>query len=417
MPELTMRAGSAIITPSMPGELAGYAARQGAISEGTHDDLEAALLVLDDGTTQVAWLSLDAIGATQELVTELRTAITGHLRCDAVMVCASHSHSAPSAWAGAPDEPAAAELIAAVGLLASEVAARPAVPVTAEWSQAEVVGVGTNRHDPAGPHDRSIGVLTLRDRGPIALMADFATHPTVLGPDNLRWSADWPGALRRRLREIAPVVLFTQGAAGDVSARFTRLGATFDEVERLGAIAAEASQQGESHTLAPRLRLASAVVPVDRRALPDPADAEVAVQSAAEAVDALGGDPQDPAVRLAQSRLDGARVQRDLAIDRQSGPVQLPIDVVALGDIAWVYLPVEPFASVGHRITELSAYPVTRVIGYSNGYLGYLADAPAHADGTYEALSSTFVPEAAEQVVAAAVELLASIHADLETTR
>ena len=63
MPELLLRTGSADVTPSRPGQLAGFAARDGALSTGTHDALLAELLVVDDGVTRTGWLTLDASGA------------------------------------------------------------------------------------------------------------------------------------------------------------------------------------------------------------------------------------------------------------------------------------------------------------------------------------------------------------------
>ncbi len=399
-----MRAGWAVITPTAAGELAGYAARAGALSQGTHDELEAALLVLDDGTTTVAWLSLDVLGVAEPLAEDLRAAVAAALPCDEVLVCASHTHSGPLAWP---------ELLSAVTGFVTRVASGPALQVAAEWVDVEVDGVGTNRLEPSGPHDRTLGMLQLRDAegGIRAVMTDFATHPTVLGPENLLWSADWPGAFRSQLRAAlgGPVVLFTQGAAGDVSTRFTRRAATFDEADRLGKIAATAAvNPGPGRTLTPRLGLAGAAVQVQRRPLPALADAELEVERAAAEVAALGDDALNPGVRLAQTRLDGARVQRDLVLAGGSGPISLPISAATLGDVAWVYLPVEPFASVAEAITDRSPFATTRVIGYTNGYAGYLADEAAHRDGTYEALSSVFAPQAADEVADAAVALLAA---------
>ena len=70
--------------------------------------------------------------------------------------------------------------------------------------------------------------------------------------------------------------------------------------------------------------------------------------------------------------------------------LDLPIAVVAVGDAAWVHLPVELFASFGLAIRERSPFPWTRVIGYTNGYYGYVADEAAHRDGVYEASASRF---------------------------
>jgi hypothetical protein len=123
-------------------------------------------------------------------------------------------------------------------------------------------------------------------------------------------------------------------------------------------------------------------------------------------------------VRILQTELDGARVQRDLAAAELPPRLALPLVVVSIGPVAWLHVPVELFASLGARIVAASPFAHTRVIGYANGYLGYLADAAAHDLGSYEALSSYFGPSSSDEFVAAASDLLTHAHARslLETT-
>ena len=61
---------------------------------------------------------------------------------------------------------------------------------------------------------------------------------------------------------------------------------------------------------------------------------------------------------------------------------------------------------MGQRMREVSPFPITLVIGYANGYAGYLMDDAAHTLGTYEALASPFGPRAATTVEAGAIALL-----------
>jgi hypothetical protein len=306
-----------------------------------------------------------------------------------------------------------------VRALARSVATDRGTPVQADWAAARVAGVGTNRLSAAGPHDNTVGVLALRDgRGGLrAVLFDFATHPTVLGPTNLQWSADWPGAARTALHGAldaagAPVIGFLQGAAGDVSTRFTRRGDDAAEVARLGAIvAAEVLTVLDlgGRPLDGTVRATSGAVRLPRRTLPSPEDADHAVVAAEAELAKAAGSPLDPAVRLIQTRLDGARVQRELVGASVPEFIELPLTAIAVGDVAWMHLPVEPFASIGARIASASPFTDTRVIGYANGYAGYLADAAAHASGSYEALSSFFAAEAVIPFVDAATDLLVSL--------
>ncbi|MGO2747551.1 hypothetical protein [Microbacterium sp.] len=437
--DLGMRAAVRDITPSTPGPLAGYEARRGAPSTGTQDALEAALLVIGDSHSQVAWLTIDVIAVPAPLAALLRDAVRAGLNEHGlpVVVAASHTHSAPLDWVGSiypghsgeSDPLVVAELIDHVRSLAAGVAAQPEEPVTGGWAERHAVGVGANRLDPQGPHDDRVGVLTLRSVPGGALRAvlfDAATHPTVYGPDNLRWSADWPGAARRVLRAAAaamnaaaehsgpaPIVLFLQGATGDVSARFTRRGNDAVEVARLGGIAAAAGIAAIAHDARPLsacVRHTNRVVDFERRVLPSWEAAEREVDEALAVREALVGlSPIDPKVRLAQSRVDGALVQRALVAADPARVLACEVSVIAIGDVAWVHVPVELFSRIGERIRAGSPFPTTRVIGYADGYLGYLPDESAFIQGTYEALSSLFPADAADRLVHETCEILKEI--------
>lgn len=432
---LTLLAGTTTITPSQPGALAGYRARLGVPSVGTLDELEASLLVLTDAhLCRVAWLTLDAIGVTDELANALRDAVREGLEDGRVhvVVAASHTHSAPLGWTGGlhAGDPGpridglVAELLQRIRALGSRLLASAPLDVEARWSTAQTEGVGTNRHAPDGPHDRSVGVLTLRRRADGAVAAvlfDLATHPTVLGAGNLRWSADWPGAARLVLREALcavdtaagrhsppPVIAFLQGAAGDVSTRFTRRTNDAAEVARLGALAAAtvlAAVEAGGRVLKPRLGVATEVIIMPTRALPDAAGAAADLAVARSALDAMSGDPLDPAVRVAQTRLDGAEVQAALVVAGAPSERHLRVTAVVLDDVAWAMLPVEPFASIGFDI-DRSTHIETRTVGYADGYAGYLVDAPAREAGTYEALSTLFPDHAAGTLTGALGRLI-----------
>jgi len=60
---------------------------------------------------------------------------------------------------------------------------------------------------------------------PIAVVVNFAAHPTSIPADNLELSADYPGALKAVVEaELGGVALFMQGAAGDLSTDRSRHG-------------------------------------------------------------------------------------------------------------------------------------------------------------------------------------------------
>lgn len=418
------------VTPPTLVPLAGYGARAQVPATGTHDRLTASLLWLSGATSDasVCWIAVDSLGLDVITASRIRTSVATRIGIDpdTVLVCSSHTHSGPYLD---PD---------GINRLVKDIcrgAARlPAIrtTVTASWCTVTDAGVGANRYDPYGPHDASTGILALRDdeQAVVTVLFDYACHPTVLGHTNLEYSADYPAATRRVVRaalteadgvETPPVVVFLQGAAGDVSTRFTRRGATFAEADRQGAILAGTLLRG---VLAAEPACLAGTDPVVLRGTctvptrPMPGEDEVRdTLAAAEAdwvrVDPAGG-PETPEIRIARTRREGALA---LAALRDAGlppTLDLPISVVAIGDVAWAHLPVEPFTCFGAQIRAASPFGETRIVGYTDGYFGYLADEAAHAAGRYEALSSVFGPEAGALVVKESVALLNKAHSMAE---
>lgn len=431
---LSYSATTVDVTPPAPGPLAGYLARGDAVATGTHDRLTASLVLLDGGAgAAVCWVTLDALSIDADTAARIRAEVGRHagLSPDAVLVCCSHTHSGPSAWPrpayGTSPWPPARD--AAIDRLVMDVGRGAArLPSTrrrvrALWASVPDGGVGGNRYDPAGPHERSVGALTLRDSSDaiVAVLFDYACHPTILNHDNLALSADFPGATRRVVRaalieatgvETPPVVAFLQGAAGDVSTRFTRRGNGFDEVDRQGGMLAGAVLSavlgGAPRDAVPWVR--RTVVRLPTRPLPTAAAVRRTLSAAKSAWRRIGdADRSSPEGRIARTRYEGALALSALREADLPAEVELPITAVALGDVAWLHLPVEPFTRWADGIRAGSPFPVTRVVGYTDGYLGYLADEQAHEQGRYEALSSFFGPDAGEPVVAAALDLLRSL--------
>lgn len=434
---LVLHTATCDITPDPGHPLGGYAARGDAGALGRHDPLQATLICLSAGPCSAAWLTLDSIAVDVSLAEDLRAVVGKALAIppEHVVVCASHTHSGPAGWVGAlhpadteeREDDLVAELVAAVGALAED-AATTAQPVEAHWCLAATPGVAANRQGPQGPHDDRTGVLVLRAPGGTvqALLYDHAGHPTVLGPENLLWSADWPGAARAvlggALAAVAafagapstppPAIGFLQGPAGDASPRLLRRGRDFAEVARFGAVLAGPVLRAvheEARALVPGAlpRVLRTTVELPVRPSPTAAEAARELAAAEAAWRPLAGTPQTPQARIAATRLDGARRQVRLVEAALPGTLRLPISVVTLGGLAWVHLPVELTGALAERIVAAGASDTVRVVGYSDGYFGYVTDDAAHRAGTYEALSSLFTADAAQTLVARAVALLA----------
>ncbi len=443
MSDLLLACASLDVTPPPGSGLAGYGARGNAVSQGRHDPLEATLVRLrdDDSGSDVVWVGLDAIGVDTALAGAVSAAVAAALGRPeaAVLVCASHTHSSAAAWFRRPvpgldlfapdgDEAPRRHLVAQIADAARRLPGRLR-PVTLRFAQVPVSGVGANRHRPHGPHDGTAGALTAVDEQGrvLAVVTDYGNHPTVLGHENLLWSADWPGAARRSLAGAlaplapfddgahepgpSPVVLFLQGAAGDSSARFVRRSQTFAEADRLGGLYAAQVQRalldGSSAVEGPvRVRRSTVTLPTRSSGpLPVAEERESAARAEWEAVrrTSTEGSPEE---RIARTRHEGALASLRMARLGLPPSMELPLTVVAVGEHAWVHLPVELFASFGLRIRAASPFATTRIVGYTDGYFGYVPDVAAREAGAYEAGVGLFDAEACEELCRAAIELV-----------
>lgn len=385
----TASATRVVVTPPVGLPMGGYADRLGD-SVGTADDLEVNLLTLGrGGPAEIVWVSIDSLAITGPLRQSLVEAVSAVLGVEpgVILCCASHTHSAPAGWVGAIHPVLPAEVDPVLLDRLSEAVRQVELvqyPVSLHVAETTIDGVGSNRHQLDGPHDRSAAVLTVRHEhsgAVLAVMYDFACHPTVLGPDNLSWSADWVGGARRRIRDRLGdrlPVLFQQGSAGDVSPRFHRRARNLPEVDRLGMIVgdrvvAAALQPGvgiEPGTL--RLDHTTVVLPGrDREVMPSTHPRRAIAHE-----------------RLAASLREGERAGQALALAGSPTEWELPISRVWLGERVWLHLPVELFSSYGLELRSKDSR--LRVVGYTDAYAGYLADADAFEKGEYEALSSFF---------------------------
>jgi hypothetical protein len=104
-------------------------------------------------------------------------------------------------------------------------------------------GRQANRVIPGGATHDDLTAIAFRAPGaekPLAVLAVFGAHATVVGGNPARLSADYPGALVDRLRELtgARMVLFAAGAVGDASPVRPQAAGDAASARRLGELLA-----------------------------------------------------------------------------------------------------------------------------------------------------------------------------------
>ena len=410
------------ITPPVGHGFDGYAARAGK-SLGVHDPLLGQLLLLRSGDKQIALITLDLLGVSLDFTRKVRAGIEQAvgIPLDCTLIACSHTHSSAAGFL--PPHPG---ITASVDLGQQEVVARQLIgaaiwadhqlqPASLGFGRGKVEGIGLNRNDPEQPVDSEVIVVRIDavSGQPLAVIMNYGCHPTVLGYQNLQYSADYPGAARSTLHKIYPdtIFMYTNGASGDISSRFTRRDQTFNEVERMGRIlAGEVLKVMQTITTQPEQKLESRILPVELpfRPFPGHAEAQQELEHFKEELEGLkASHAPHGEIRKAVTRVEGATGQASMAkeLEGRSGN-KSQVHVLKIGDLVLVGLPGEPFTRTVLEIKQGSPHANTTVLSYANDYQGYFPDRVSIAMETYEALISPYGADVAERLSQAALDLL-----------
>lgn len=238
------------ITPAKPMPMWGYSARRDALSSGVRDPLHAKAVVIDVGPNKLAIVGLD-LGRSPmtDVMDRIRNAVRDQSGVDYILMSGSHTHHGPVLELS--DEPGRGRGVFDDGVAYLEAleekligvindAAENVVEARIGWGMNEVF-MNRNRHTRIEPKpvDSELNVLRFDDLGgrPIALVVNYAAHPTMLPVDDLRYSAEYPGQMMQAVEDtMGTNCIFMQGAAGDMSVRTTP---ETNTIETYGAALAE----------------------------------------------------------------------------------------------------------------------------------------------------------------------------------
>ncbi|MGA9772502.1 MAG: neutral/alkaline non-lysosomal ceramidase N-terminal domain-containing protein [Blastocatellia bacterium] len=246
--------GKSDITPTVGTPLAGYGGRLGKPSTGVHDATEARALIIDNGAQKIAFLSVDHLGFDHGMVERIRAiaADAAQIQPDHIFVMSSHTHAGGGAYleifpvlAGRYDaktrdyysERAAQAIIAA---------SKDMKPARIAFGAGAAQGISRFRSTwpPNGPVDPEVGVIRVDSAAtgkPVAVLMNFAAHPTILGAKNFEFSADYVYYARRALEQMIGgnvMAIFANGAQGTVSPRAFQGETDWERAENMGAILA-----------------------------------------------------------------------------------------------------------------------------------------------------------------------------------
>jgi hypothetical protein len=378
--------------------LIGYGDRTKGNS-GVHDDLSATALVLTDGMNRVALVALDMLAINEFVVDRIRN----RLAPAEVLICCSHTHSGPIAYAGkgSPHKnqvfiDALVENIAA----AVQEAESKTAPARLEYASGSA-GIAINRREkmpdghmeigrnPEGVVDRSVQVLSILNEsgGRLATLVNFACHGTVLGPDNLLVSADWIGVMRSRVEtELGGHAMFLQGAAANLNPdMYWENARAFEMAAEQGHSVADAvlkTVQGGSellNALPLRIERSEAWLPTET-----PVTSPRPPKNYSKPLLAMAKLPGWMAF-LADPLLN-QRYPWKPRIEARDGFWSVPMRVNALriGELALVSFAAETFTEIGLAVKQNSPARHTLFASVTDGCISYLHTADSHPEGGYE---------------------------------
>ena len=390
------------ITPETPQWLRGYNPRQ---STGIHDRLYHKIVVLDDGKNQFYLISTDVVGIPVPEYDRVAEILREQMGIDPLNVwwSVTHTHSAPEIAthfkgvtfpsmanraklaAGHENDTAYTawfekKLINGIKEARSKLA--PArFGVGWGYSQAninrraiDVDGKASLGLNPDGEVDRRIGLIRIdKENGtPLAVIANYAMHGTVLGGESTLISGDAPGIAAEYVEEkTGATVLYINGAAGNLAPIYSvypnpRAGHLKQFRTLLGDKILEAHARISATDDKINLVVGSIIAETPRRA-------------------DVGWS--DDIAKYARTTSSGAHL------------VRLPIRFLRINsDIAIWSAPLEMFCEISNEIRNHSPFPYTFYFGYTNGSLGYLPDETAWQYGGYEPGVSAFTPAAHKDV-------------------
>ncbi|MER5705136.1 hypothetical protein ABT023_24755 [Micromonospora sp. NPDC002296] len=390
--------------------MGGYIDRSEGV-QGVLDPLEVHVVTFADDGHRFALVVADLICVNADVVDRIRTAMRG-IGVSSCWVVATHTHASPEAGCfpggGVTPRPVADRLMAA-----SLAAARHAMAAerSARLGATRTLVPGlAGRRNLADPPAMDIPVDTIvvtAGTDVVGLIVISPVHPTVLPADNNQVSADLNGGIRRALSAPDRWVVVATGAAGDISTRHTRQGAGRPEVDRLGARVAsrvEPSPHAGHHPAAP------VRPPVSRNVRLRP-------KQPAELDASARPTPQVENDRIRLVLRQGLRIAEEQAARRRTEPYVVEVAAVDLDGVTVVGVPGELFLELGEAIRSASADQDSDVVvlGYTNGYLGYLPtrDTPP----CYETYASPVSSGSGEALVEAAVQAAVEATRDRDRSR
>lgn len=453
------RAGAAMssITPKIGTSINGGMQDRSALH--VHDDTHARGLVLDDGVTKLAIVTLDLCMAYRETIdnAKLRAHEFTSIPVENMLISSTHTHSGGTACSVFQSDPDSAYLAFLEERAADAIirAHNNLEPAKIGWGAGQEPGQVFNRRwkmkpgadltnpfcgedqvrmnpgignpdllEPAGPTDPELPVVAVQsiDGKPIALMANYSLH-YVGGTGNGEISADYFGMFAEKFKQMigadrqSPsfVAMMSNGTSGDIN------NVNFGG-ESPAPMPAYAKMEMVANTVA-----AEAFKVYQHIQYKDWVPLAVVQKEISLGVRKPNAEELLRAQKIMANAKGPNMVSREEIYARETVLINdypdrenILLQTIQLGNLAITAIPCEVFVEIGLEIKEKSPFDQTFSVSLANGYHGYLPTPEHHALGGYEtwrARSSYLEVDASRKITDHLLDLLDQLKSSPTTSR
>ncbi|MCE5322307.1 neutral/alkaline non-lysosomal ceramidase N-terminal domain-containing protein [bacterium] len=410
--------------------MTGYGARTKP-AEGTHDPIMARALMMDADGEYLVIVSCDLLGIGTNDVNDIRRSIhqqTG-IPEKSIMITGTHTHSGPATqyqrgvmgmlnpeWLAKAKE----KITEAVCTLPGKLE-----PATFSYAKTKIEEFGYNRADKSRSIDEDFIAFSVDSWAGtnIATLINFSTHAVTLGPQNLLFSGDFPGAACRKLGNIrGGIGMYLAGAGGDADPIINRDRGwgtgTFEDVEAFGNMLARKADEllnDAQKACAVKIKTCSEIVdmpmaePVSDKEL---TELTAKYESAIAEADSAGKTCMESAMLQWANDLKAA-------IQNNCVPKTTPIEIFAakINDFYLVGVPVEAYSDIALAVKADMSPAVCAFVGYANGLYCYIPAKWEYEQGGYaatayrwfEGMMTGFCEDADSRLVSAILKIFSQM--------
>lgn len=422
------------VTPMLGISIPGYF--EPRYAEGVRDELELSALAVSCGETRALLISLDILEIRRDTALEYKahiSEVTG-IPTDCIYLHATHIHTGPDLIKDT-QEPLVREYhqflyhkMADV----SKAALEDLKPAKMGWAVGKAPNVafirrfrmkdgsvrtnpGINNPDivaPIGDIDDRVNILRFdRENAETLVLVNFGNHPDVIG--GCRFSADWPGFLRRTTEQALPECkcIFFNGCQGDVNhinvhpkdtdrplirepeARYNfsryigraMAGTVLQEYDKVKYIDVDSIRCMQKTLLIPSNMASPEALPEAHRLYHMYKNGQIE-----ELRKMFPGMMYETVVGEAERM-----------VELENGPETFDMDLsaVAIGSVVLIGLPGEAFTGIGLGLKEAKGWDLIMPTCITNGCHGYFPMMDSYLEGGYEARTSRFKAGAAEKMI------------------